>query len=205
MSNYAQSIHRVPRTLTDREASRLLRVTGEHVNGFRDHLILALALGTGLRQHEIVALNVGDIFDPAGRARRHVTLRVFKGSARDLAPQQIVLPDALRAKLEKFYRQKSKAKQALDPSAPLFVSRKSNRLSTRQVRHAFAVWQERAALERHHTFHTTRHTACTSIYRRTRDLRLTQEFARHRAITSTMLYTHPSDEDVVRAVQDQPC
>ena len=46
-----------------------------------------------------------------------------------------------------------------------------------------------------------RHAACSSIYALSKDLRLTQRFARHRSVLTTMIYTHPSDEDLVRAVE----
>ena len=63
---FADRTRRPPRTLTDTEIAKLLAVTGEHKDGFRDHVILSLALGTGLRIHEIVGLNVGDV-SPDGR------------------------------------------------------------------------------------------------------------------------------------------
>ena len=44
-------------------------------------------------------------------------------------------------------------------------------------------------------------TECSSIDALSKDLRLTQRFARHRSVLTTMIYTHPSDEDLVRAVE----
>jgi len=205
MSTYAGNIARPPRTLTEAEQALLLRATGQHKDGFRDHVILSAALSTGLREHELLALDVGDVFDGAGHARRRVTLRVFKRSNDDAAMQEVVIGDTLRAKLEKLLRWKRSAGEGTAAGDPLFVSRKGNRLSARQLRHAFQVWQERAGLDRRVGFHALRHTACTNLYRRTRDIRLTQRFARHRSILSTTIYTHPSDEDIVRAVQDLPC
>ena len=93
----------------------------------------------------------------------------------------------------------------LGEAAPIFVSRKKGRLSARQLRHAFKVWQERAGFERSFNFHSLRHTACTNLYRATRDIRLTQRFARHKSILSTTIYTHPADEDLVRSVAQLPC
>jgi site-specific recombinase XerC len=49
------------------EQATLLKVTGEHRAGFRDHCIFAVALGTGLREHEIAALNVGEVLHEDGR------------------------------------------------------------------------------------------------------------------------------------------
>jgi hypothetical protein len=48
MPAYAAAIPRPPRTLTELEQATLLNVTAEHRDGFRDHCIFALALGTGL-------------------------------------------------------------------------------------------------------------------------------------------------------------
>lgn len=156
--SYAESI-RAPRTLTDAEQARLLKVTGEHARGFRDHVLLSFALGTALREAELLALNAGDVFGADGRARRRVQLRVFKRSNDDESMQEVVLPDPLRTKLEKLWRWKKQRGESLEPDAPLFVSRRGLRLSSRQLRNLFHVWQERAGFERVLSFHSTRHYA----------------------------------------------
>jgi site-specific recombinase XerC len=203
MAGYADSGRRAPRTLTEREQEALLSATREHP---RDHVLYAMALGTGLRAHELVALDVGDVFDSAGEPKRRVLLRVFKGDGRgedDL--QEVVLSEALRAKLAGLRAWKHEQGESLAPDAPLFVSQRGLRLSTRQLRHAFGIWQVRAGFERHVSAHSLRHSACTNIYASSKDLRLTQRFARHRSVVTTMLYTHPSDEDLVRAVEQLRC
>lgn len=163
MAAYVESIRRAPRTLTVREQKALLRVTGEHRAGWRDHVLFAMALGTGLRAHELVALDVGDVFD-GGRVRRRLALRVFKGDGRgDDDGQEVLLPEGLRAKLEKLRTWKADEGESLDRAAPLFVSQRGTRLSTRQLRHAFAVF------------------------------------------VTTMVYTHPSDDDLARAVEQLRC
>lgn len=205
MTAYADAIAKPPRTLTELEQKLILKTTGEHRDGFRDHVLISLALGTGLREHELLALDCGDVFDDDGRAKRRVTLRVFKRSADEPANQDVVLPDLVRAKLDKLRAWKKGKGESLVPDAPLFVSRLGRRLSARQLRHAFAVWQERAGFERRLSFHSVRHAACTTLYRRTKDIRLTQRFARHKSILTTSIYSHPSDEDLVRAVRELPC
>jgi len=67
------------------------------------------------------------------------------------------------------------------------------------------VMQERAGFERHVCLHALRHTACSAVYALSKDLRLTQRFARHRSVVTTMVYTHPSDDDLVRAVEQLRC
>ena len=205
MTAYADAVGRPPKTLTELEQRLLLKASGEHRDGFRDHVIFSIALGTGLREHEILALDVGDVFDRDGKARRRLTLRVFKRSSDEADLQEVVLPDGVRAKLDKLHRWKKGNGENLGADAPVFVSRKGNRLSARQLRHAFKVWQERAGFERSFNFHALRHTACSNLYRRTRDIRLTQRFARHKSILTTSIYAHPSDEDLVRSVRDLPC
>lgn len=205
MGAYVDSARRPPRTLTESEQALLLKVTGQHRDGFRDHMIFSIAIGTALREHEILALDIGDVFDETGISRRRLQLRVFKGRNHEREAQEVFLPDGVRAKLDRFYRWKKRHGQNIAADAPLFVSRKGARLSTRQVRHAFHVWQERAGFERRLSFHALRHTACSNLYRRTLDIRMTQRFARHKSILTTSIYAHPSDDDLMRSVRDLPC
>jgi len=53
--------HLSPTTLTADEERLILRATAGNV---RDHTVISLVLGTGLRLAEIVGLNVGDVFLP---------------------------------------------------------------------------------------------------------------------------------------------
>ena len=154
MTAYADTISRPVKTLTEAEQRALLKVTGQHVDGFRDHVIFSLAMGTGLREH---------------------------------------------------YVQDSQFNRRITPNTPVFVSRLGRRLSARQLRHLFAVWQERAGFERHVGFHTLRHHACSAVYRQSKDLRLTQKFARHKSVVTTSIYTHPTDDELLRAVQGLVC
>jgi len=205
MSAYAATVARPPRTLTEVEQARVLKVTGERRDGFRDHVILALALGTGLREFEIAALNVGDVMHVDGRIRRRVALRIFKRASDNPAPQEVFLPDALWYKLAKFIGWKKTSGEDLGADCPLFISRRKKRIATRTLRYLFRLWQERAGLDRPFNFHALRHTSLTNLHRRTKDLRVVQRVARHKSLDTTMRYTAPSDEDILSAMRDQPC
>lgn len=205
MAGYTDDL-KAPRTMTDAEVQKLLAVTGEHRDGFRDHCLFALALATGLRETELLALDVGDVFSEAGTPKRRVQLRVFKRSNDDAAAQEVFLSEQIRAKLARLWKNKARDGESVAADAPLFVSREGNRLSARTARHTFAVWQERAGFERRFTFHQLRHTAGTNIYRASgHDIRLTQRALRHRSVRSTQIYTHASDEALLRAVNALPC
>jgi site-specific recombinase XerC len=189
-----------PGTLTTDEQRRLLDVTAGD-DAFRDHLILAVALGTGLRLHELLALDVGDIAFPDGTPRSRVRLRVAKGGR----TSDIFLPRRLQTKLRRFLIWKARGGESLAPDAPLFASRDGRRLSKRRAQQLFATWQQRAGLDQHHTFHRLRHTAVNQVYRATKDILLTQRFARHSSLLVTAVYLHPTDEDLARSVAGIRC
>jgi len=201
---YATRNKRPPRTLTDGEVAKLLRVSGRDKEGFRDHMILSFALGCGLREHEIVGLDVSDVAKLDGktfRPLRTLKLRVFKGSGGRADPelQRVPLPDGTYYKVEKYL-------SALDWSeGPLFRSRKGRtRLSTRAVRGLFRKWQKAAGFDHLFSFHHLRHTSISNMQRSKRDVRVTQKFARHANINTTTLYEHASDEEVMQAAKGLP-
>ncbi len=195
---FATRNRRPPRTLTDAETARLLKVSGEHRAGFRDHMILSFALGCGLRESEIVALDVEDVTADGKKPRRTLQLRVFKrgGGHADPKAQRVPLPDGTYYKLEKYL------KACGFSTGPLFRSRKGGkRLSDRAVRGMFQKWQKQAKFDQPSSFHHLRHTAVTNIYRDTKDVRIAQRFARHANLQTTTIYAHVSDEDVLRAAK----
>lgn len=199
---YATRNRRPPRTLTDSEVAKVLKVSGESATGFRDHLILSFALGSALRESEIVALDVEDVAKPgpAGKLlpKRTIQLRVFKrgGGHSDPTAQRVPLSDSTFYKLDKYLRATGFRE------GPLFRSRKGGaRLSSRAVRALFATWQKRAGFDRPFSFHHLRHTSITNFHRLSRDVRGTQKFARHSNINTTTIYEHASDEEVLRVAK----
>ena len=201
--SYADRTRRPPRTLTDDEVKRLLKVSGAHGDTFRDHLIFSLALGCALREHEISALSVGDVSpDRWSKAKRTIELRVFKGSRQKKGSERVHVPDGAFYKLEKYVRVicRDRGHKPGD-NAPLFPSRLGRHISTRRLREMFAEWQERAGFEHRYSFHALRHTSLTNVYRATRNIRLVQRVARHASLATTTIYEHASESDVAAAVR----
>jgi site-specific recombinase XerC len=95
--------------------------------------------------------------------------------------------------------------QSLEPEAPLFLSAQGRRLSPRAAQWRFHSWQERAGFDRRYGFHQLRHSAVTAVYRMSRNLFLAQRFARHASPLTTIVYTHPSDEELYEGIRDLPC
>src|SRR6266699_710211 len=139
--------HLSPQILTQAEQRAILRSTSRNL---RDHLIYSLALGTGLRLAEIVGLDVGDVYTPEGKPKNRVPLRpeiAKNGRAGD-----VFLPDALLAKVRKFWRHKVTARESLRPEDPLFCSQSRTRISPRRVQFAFRTWQVKAGFDRLYPF-----------------------------------------------------
>lgn len=189
-----------PPTLTSAEQRAVLRATARNV---RDHVIISVALGTGLRLAEIVGLNVGDVFAPSGTPRNRV--RVRKEIAKGHRAADVFIPDRLTPKLRKLWRLKKALGEDLSPTAALFCNQSRERISKRRVQHAWAQWQKVAGLDRVYPFHALRHTAVTNVYRASRDLFLAQRFARHVSPLTTTVYTHPGDEEMATRLRRLSC
>ncbi len=192
--------HLSPQTLTRDETQALLAATAGHV---RDNLVFSLALGTGLRLSELVGLDVGDVFFPTGQPRLRVRVRAEiakRGRAGD-----VFLPDALEPKLRRFWRYKLERGERIRPDAPLFCGQSRRRISPRRLQVLFRTWQGLAGFDRLYPFHGLRHTAVSSVYRASHDLFLAQRFARHASPLTTVIYTHPSDEELRNGIRDLAC
>lgn len=192
--------HLSPPTLTTDEQQSLLRATTGHP---RDHLIFSLALGTGLRLAEIVGLDVGDVYFPDGSPRGRFRLR--REVAKNGRAGDVFLPDALIPKMEVSWSYKVRRFEGLDGAAPLFCNQSGRRISKRRVQFLFRAWQVIAGFDRLYPFHALRHTAVTNVYRSSRNLFLAQRFARHVSPLTTIVYTHPSDEELRAGVRELMC
>ena len=191
---------RAPETMTAAEQALLLRATGAH-DSPRDHVLYSMALGTGLRLRELLGLNVGDVSPDGRQVRQRIVLQVTKGDRRG----EVFLPARLIPKLRRFLAWKRKVGQADESDAPLFLSAQGRRLSPRAAQWRFAWWQERAGFDRRYNFHELRHSAVTNIYRASKNLFLAQRFARHASPLTTIVYTHPADEELWEGVRNLPC
>ncbi len=208
--SYADRTKAPPRTLTDDEQARLLKISGRDVDGFRDHMIFAFALGCALRESEIVGLDVGDVSPDGLKVRRVIQLRVFKraGANVDAADQRVYVPDGVFYKLQKYLRSRYRTHTPA-MTEPLFQAARSNqnggrgggRLSTRRLRELFREWQIRAKFDHLYNFHSLRHTAITNVRRKTKDIRIAQKVARHANIATTTRYEHASDQEMLDAVK----
>ena len=186
-----------PKTLSTGEQARLLEVVARE-GSRRDLALLTLALGTGLRLREILGLNVGDVTTRSSEVvwKAELPRGITKGRRGGVA----FLSGKVRSALEGYLAAKQVIGESMARKAPLFCSSQSRRLSLRQLQVISKRWQLAAEFDRPYNFHTLRHTAITNVYRATKDLFLTQRFARHANPITTVIYTHPSDEEIYERI-----
>ena len=149
----------------------------------RDHAIVELLYGCGLRIGELVALDVRpggaghiDIAD----ATAHV---LGKGSKRRSVPVGRSALAALQAWLA------LRDELARDGEAALFVGARGARLGASAIRARLKALALRAGLPTHVHPHMLRHSFASHLLQSSGDLRAVQELLGHANITTTQVYT----------------
>ena len=181
----------LPEVLTVEEVERLLASpTLDDALVFRDRALLELAYGAGLRVSEWITLGVRDLMLDEG------VIRVFgKGSKERLVPigraaitAAAVYLRELRPKLEKG-----------EGKGVLFLNARGKPLSRMGAWKILRGHVERAAITKHVSPHTLRHSFATHLLEGGADLRAVQEMLGHVDIATTQIYTHV-DREYLRQV-----
>jgi integrase/recombinase XerC len=184
--------------------SKLPRVpTAEEINGLldgplpesvafpeRDCAILELLYGCGLRNSELIGIELGDIDESNG-----LILVRGKGKKQRYVPLEGAAAEALES-----YRQ---ARQALLHTAgrrtgKLFINRRGGPLTTRSVGRIVKQVAISRGLPPDIHPHTLRHAFGTHMLEEGADLRAIQELLGHQRLSTTQKYTHLSISHVMQ-------
>lgn len=177
--------------LNEEEKKKLLFTLADRKSADRSYMMYHLMLNTGLRLSEIISLNVGDIQD-----KRILSISGKGGRIRD-----IPLNKAIREHISVFLFWKGAKGESLEPNAPLFLSRNHKRMSKRAVQRDFKKWIRLSGIEGDYSPHALRHTVGTELLNKTKNIRLVQEFLGHRDVSTTMVYTHVTKEQIAEAAE----
>jgi len=161
----------------------------------RNAAIVETLLGTGLRVSELCVLVLGDLYLDTGSA--NVLVRRGKGGKSRL----VAISAGLAAYLVGFSKWKASAGEPTSPTSPLFVSERGGKMHRSAVHRLWKAALKSAGLPLHHGVHATRHSYAVEVYRRTRDLRLTQRLLGHASPNTTQVYASLLDDDVRRGVE----
>lgn len=175
---------RLPDVLSIESVSALLdQPFGGDEAGLREHAVLEVLYGCGLRASELCALDLKDVYLDEG------FLRVWgKGSKERLVP---IMGSAKRA-LALYIgdgRPAYAAHARSGASTAVFLNKNGGRLSRQTVHSICARAGARVGIEGLHP-HTLRHSFATHMLAGGADLRVLQEVLGHADISTTQVYTH---------------
>jgi integrase/recombinase XerC len=178
----------LPKALPIDQAMALAEHTepqGDAALSARDHAIIELLYGCGLRVGELIGLDVQASAQARGwidlpEAEAHV---LGKGSKRRSVPVGRAALAAVRAWLAL----RDTVAGAGEPA--LFVSRRGGRLAPSQLRKRLAQVAVKAGIPAHVHPHMLRHSFATHLLQSSGDLRAVQELLGHAHITTTQVYT----------------
>lgn len=170
--------------LIETEVDALLAACGQTSwTGRRDHAMLALAIQTGLRISELIALNCQDITLGTG-AHVHT---IGKGRKERRTPLTPTTKKVLKAWL---------AERTGAPGDPLFPTTTGRRLSRDAIERRLAIHVATATscckslASKHVTMHTLRHTAAMRLLLAGNDITVIALWLGHAQITTTQIYLH---------------
>ncbi|MBT3630480.1 MAG: tyrosine-type recombinase/integrase [Candidatus Marinimicrobia bacterium] len=171
------------------EAAVIIAKSKAHQVPVRDHCIIELALGTGLRVSEISTLKVEDI--DLKRGGNSLIVRHGKGNRL----REVKFSSSLKTLIQEYlgYRRCD--------SVFLFPSQRQDHMFPTAIQKVFKKWAKRAGLPARYSIHSCRHTYATNLYRISQNLRLVQLQLGHSNPQTTSVYAAVLDEDIKKAVE----
>lgn len=166
----------LPVFVREEEMESLLDATDEA----RDHLILELLYGCGLRQAELLGLTDSQADLHRGRLTIH-----GKGSKIRIVP----LPPALVAEIKDWQQQRDASYERLDRPAPLIPGRSGGPMSKSGL---YKIVRSRLAATTigRRSPHTLRHSFATAMVNGGAGINSVKELLGHASISTTQVYTH---------------
>ena len=174
-----KSAKRLPETLGVDQLNNLLSMPDDDPLARRDHAMMELLYGCGLRLSELTGLNLSDI------DWQMQTLTVTgKGN------KQRRLPFGRKAAAALKVWMKERALLLKQEQEALFLSKNGQRISNRSVQQRLKKWALKQGLASNAYPHMLRHSFASHILESSSDLRAVQELLGHANLSTTQIYTH---------------
>ena len=171
---------KLPLTMSPNEAERLLDMAGS----LRDHVMLSLGYGCGLRAGEIVRLRAGNI-DSA-----QMIIRIIQSKGRK--DRHVMLPPELLASLREWWKVRPTRYDADVPVRERWLfpgRRKGEHLTYRQLSRLFHEAAAAAGITKRVSLHSLRHSFATDLLEKGINIRYIQALLGHSKLDTTSRYT----------------
>lgn len=186
--------NRLPQTLSEDEAARVVESAKDDALGVRDRALLELLYGSGLRVSEAASLGMGDVNLDVGFVRC-----VGKGSKERIVPLGKCAQEALQRYLQQV---RPALVRRMPQTHAIFVNRRGMRISRQRIWQLIRRYARAGGVEKRIGPHALRHSFATHLLSRGADLRTVQELLGHANITTTQRYTQV-DRTRLKAVHEQ--
>ncbi len=185
----------LPRAASVEEIDELLEAPTRATSpeALRDKAMFELLYATGMRVTELVSLNLGDV-DLENGSVCCTGRTAGKGGRQRTIPVHATAIKAVQGYLEKArpFLVRDVEEQAL------FVNHRGDRLTRQGFWLILKQWAKDAGITTEITPHTLRHSFALHMLRNGVDLRAVQQLLGHAHISTTQIYTYPSDDGLKR-------
>ena len=195
-------MYKLPQTLTIEEAEKLIDELGRHNHTVtserkakRNKLLGLLMLKAGLRVGELTQLLVSDLWyldEPVN------SLILSKKITKGKTERTIPLGPLTRSQIGLCKKAIWETNPPTDFAWAFFGANPYKHISPRQVQHIIVSAGKQAISKAVHP-HVLRHTFATQLMRIT-NIRVVQQLLGHKNIQTTQIYTHPNQDDLVKAI-----
>jgi len=151
--------------------------------------IIDLYLGTGLRVSEGMDLKVEDVH--VGYGENYIYVREGKGGK----SANVIISESLKRHIKRYL-----AKTKIS-SEHLLLSERNVPFTRSGLQKLVKRVFEECGLPKRYSVHSLRHTFCSTLYRKTRDLRLVMKQARHASTNTTSIYADLLNEELERGME----
>ncbi|MDE5584272.1 MAG: tyrosine recombinase XerC [Ruminococcus sp.] len=185
----------MPKFLSLDESKKLLE-TADESDSKRDYCMITILLNCGVRLSELIGINIGDVDFEENR------LKILGKGNKE---RMIYLNNACVSAINDYLKIRRENPHAKDEPA-LFISNRNNRISKRRVQQIVEKTIKNAELDgKGYTTHKLRHTSATLMYQYGgADILTLKELLGHSNTTTTEIYTHVSNEQVRKIIEENP-
>jgi len=172
----------LPKTLSPRDAERLLLTPDDSPMGLRDRAMLELMYASGLRVSELVNLPL-----PRLNITRGVVLILGKGGRERLVPMGEPAQAALQRYLD---NARPGFAEGAGNNDAVFLSNRGEAMTRQNFWHRIKLHAKAAGIVATLSPHTLRHAFATHLLENGADLRSVQSLLGHADLSTTQIYTH---------------